>query len=272
MLPFARPRSVLALLSGTLCFLFAAVPPAHGEITPTEIFPAGVQRVKVKDYGGQGGFWSMKYLDERGRVVTEENYRRRSLRYRFHNEYNDCDDIIRRRTSYDGNNRSRRDTVTFDFVYDGDCRVRTDFIRHAVSPSRIDLTDVSGDTLTYVTTSYHTRGKDTLQRSSSTNRYVFDAAGKMTYYETLFPERNFAIVEHYSYDSAGRLLHRTTAERVLQKGLPVHPYPPFECATCPPEASDQRWEYKLDKRGRPVRRHTILGDRRILVNKYKYYD
>ena len=108
---------------------------------------------------GAEGYWTFEELDELGRTITKEYYRRKKLLAREVYQYNHMNDEILWIQTFDINNPSRIDSTFTEYEYDINGTITRQRQTYSNREDSIifDLVDIKGDTLNYSKRAFYYR-------------------------------------------------------------------------------------------------------------------
>jgi hypothetical protein len=240
---------------------------ANAQLFEKQEFYPNIKTVKGKYYSGSGGggYWSFSKLDNLGRIIEQDSYRKKELRRRYNYAYNSNNDKLYYVVTFDINNPNRLDTISnYEYKYQGDKIVyQKDTHRNHRDSTVIQLIESKGDTiLIYQHKSYYFRPKTNtidIFEQRYTLKYQNDL---LVMSEKIDLNRNEKEITYFEYYSNGRLKRRKI-EREPEpelKGFYVGG----------PGSDDEFYEYKFDKSGRIKTFYRIIGKKKYKIATYEY--
>jgi len=230
-----------------------------------ELYP-DVMIIKGKYYNGTGGggYWSLNKVDSLGRIIEEENYRKKKLLSRdkivYDNHNNKLFDIYQ---TYDINNPDKIDTNRYEYKY-SENRIIYQYRKLSDNDSIVtELIKNEGDSIfKYQEKAYYIRpktGKTDIYETIYTLKYRNNL---LISNEILDKENNSKEIKTYEYFDNGRL-QRRVIERIPEPQLKG-------VYTGGPGSDDEYYKYKLDKLGRIVKFYRIINGKKYKIAVYRY--
>ena len=230
-----------------------------------EFYP-GIKTVKGKYYNGSGGggYWSIAKLDNLGRTIEKESYRKKELRGRDKFVYNSNNDKLYYIETFDINNPNRIDTIShYEYKYQEDRIVYQKRISSRNDSTVIRLIDSKADTvLIYQSKSYYFRPKTNTTDIYEEIHTLKYQNGLLVHSEIFDLDSNSKEITFFEYYPNGRLKRRK---------IEREPEPEFKVVYVGGPGSDEMfYEYKFDKSERIKKLYYIIGKKKYKIAIYEY--
>jgi hypothetical protein len=223
--------------------------------------------IKTKQFNGSGGsgYWNNKFLDIKGRVILEENFKKKELLAVYAHRYDELDNMILSITVYDINNLKGDDEFRinkFSYKYDDNGRVveKKSAIGNSFSSKKIQK---QIDSNTFEIIEVHQNYLKEEERIDTTETIIMlDHEGKLLKKIQNSFEDDGTNTTHFQYYKNGNL-----KRRIIER----NPKPKVEIVyTGWPGSDDMTWQYEYDKKGRVLRLYSIVEGKKYKLEEYEY--
>lgn len=210
---------------------------------------------------GGKGFRTLEHLDNLGRPVARDHYRKKKLLQQDIYKYNDMNDLVEEVVAFDINDPQRKDTTRYEYVYDKGLITWQKQVNGNKNSTITRLVEKKGDSvLRYSSTAYHYAPdkKTTIQVEKQIVATFYKNRLVQLFTESMNKELGNVLIV-YDYDENGLLQHRMTrgnTPEVIRLGSPGSPV--------------ARYTYEYDEFGRLINYYSIVNDESILLASYEY--
>ncbi|WP_160717790.1 hypothetical protein [Chitinophaga solisilvae] len=249
-------KRLIPTLSLLLCSFHATAQLMH----EVHSFPPQAT-VKRKSYNGSGGghYWNLIKTDTSGKVIVDEGYRKNILMYRKEMQYDEKNNLKCIIETHDINRPGKIDTTIYSYAYEGNL-ITEELSTNGNYGFKYRLTGRKDAEFTYQRAICRTAElnnepppiKDTWTLTYRNGLLVklfrLEADGRTE--ETV-----------YEYDNKHRLQRSTVQRRPLNAN---------GVYTGGPGGDDQSFEYVYNRKGYISQLYTTVGEKRYLLQTYKY--
>lgn len=254
---------IIGLITGLITLIIPTTVNAQ-LFEENELFP-NVKTIKGKYFNVSGGkgWRSLDYVDSLGRVTMKESYHKRQLMSRHEIEYDDHNNEILSKHTFDINDPQKINSCRYAYKYSGDRIVYQCLKCSANDSTVIELKENLGDSvLVYQEKAFY-------YRPTTGNTHVYETVftlkyknGLLTSKEIYKKEGNSKVIETYEYFANGRLQHRII-ERIPK---------PAQKSTYigAPGSDDEYYKYIVDSKGRVKKFFKIIEGKKFRMVAYNY--
>lgn len=251
------------LIIGLIIFIIPATIKAQ-LFEDNELYP-NISTIKGIYFNGTGGrgYWSLDYLDSKGRVIIKESHRKTQLMARQKIEYDNQNNKLFQIQTFDFNNPERIDTFKYEYKYSGN-RIIYQYRKLAANDSTVtELIKNEGDSIfVYHEMAYYYRPKTGKSDVYETLYTLIYRNNLLVRNEILNKENNSKEIKTYEYFDNGRLKRRVI-KRI--------PEPKLEGVyTGGPGSDDEYYKYKFDSKDRIKKFYRIINGRSYKIAVYSY--
>jgi hypothetical protein len=250
---------ILFTLASIQCF---------GQIFDKREIQQGIAKLKTNQYSGTGGggYWNLKYYDEKGRMIIEELYKRNTLMGRHAYEYDQFDNEILFISLYDINNPNRNDTVSYTkYYYNSNGQIEKELTTVANSKFTTKIISKRENLTIYQKISEHYwKREDTINVDTTVIKLIYGKNGFILKQVKENMEDKSIEITDYTYYQNGKLLRRKIS-RILE--------PEFSSVYVGgPGSDDMSYDYKYTntKKDRLKTLYTIVEGKKYKLAKYRY--
>lgn len=248
------------------CIIFFLT--ANAQMYEKKDFYPGVREIYRRGYSSSAGdgWWTTYKLDEKGRVVYQENHFRRELRAKYQYEYNSYDDKILQ-ISLAVRKSDQNDTIRNNYQYENGriSRQGTIFSGDTIEHLVFELLDSKGHSIfEYKRIMYRkARDNDSVEiASEELHTLKYNSLNQLIENVIWDPKDDSKIIVTYEYYPTGKL------KRCFTKYIPYQEV----FGVGGPFGADMFYEYIYDRKGRVKREYvTVDGKKKYKLAVYKYY-
>lgn len=237
-----------------------------GQVFGKKEVQEGIAKIETKQFSGTGGsgYWSLKYYDQKGRMIIEELYRKKTLMGKHEYKYDEHDNEILFISLYDINNPNKMDTVSnTKYVYNSSGLIEKEETITGNSTFTTTLISKGNKTTTYQRISQHYwKHKDTINFDTAVIKQSFDKQGGLIEQVKENIKAKSIEITEYSYYQNGKLKGKVTSRAPEPECSPLY--------VGGPGSDDMTFIYKYNRKGRIKVLFTIVEDRKYKLAKYKY--
>lgn len=240
----------------------------HSQIAFQEKLYPGVRVIKTVQFNGSGGggYWNQKYLDQKGRVVVEEKYKKKKLLAVYAHSYDEFNNKTLSATVFSINQVSGENefrTSKFSYLYEhGKAIEKQSTIGNWNSTKRIER-QIDSTTFEIVEISQSNYFNE--ERINTTIKILeLNSKGKVVKVIENQYGNNGTRTTYYQYFENGEL-----KRRIIERD----PEPELKGTfVSSPGSDDMSWEYDYDKKGRIKKSYSIVDGKKYKLEKYKYIE
>ncbi len=206
------------------------------------------------------GFWSLEYVDARGRVIGKENHFKKELRSAYKMEYDDHDNKILEINTFDCNEPGI-DTIQYVYKYAGNRIIYQRCTYSDNDSTVIELTENLGDTLLkYRKQDFYYR-PDSKKTEVLETQYILTYKGNRLVSKKKFEkDRKSTKITNFDYYNNGRVKRRVIENIPKTGGVYIGG----------PGSDDMSYKYRLDSQGRIKVEYVIVEGKKYKMAKYRY--
>lgn len=250
-----------------LFFLLLSSFVVKAQLLKNEKLLTGINSITAKSFNGSGGggYWTFEKLDEIGRTISKDYYRKKELLAKEVYQYNQMNDEILWVQTYDINNPSGIDSTITEYEYDNTGTITRQKQTYSNRRDSViyELAEIIDDTLNYSYNQYFYRPK-TGRVDAYFYEYslVFNSDQQVVFKKIIDNQKATTEITEYYYNNNGEL-----SRRIITR----IPEPEHEIVYVGgPGSDDMRYEYSYDRNGLIKRMYCIVEERKFKLAKYHY--